>query len=216
MESKIYDYIESVFRGIPQTERATTIKSEIFQNLVEKYRDLKQEGKSDDEAYAIAISSGGDLTGIAADLRGENVPYSYSYEKQFEKVYEKQYKREKKRCNTFYSWYWPVVACVYLLVGFLIRGAWAYSWILFLAAAAGANLYRFFVVKSNVRARRSALNGAVWTGTVAIYFILSFATMRWDVTWLVFLLGVAASNILHAVIFHSGDSEDDEDEEEEE
>lgn len=73
MESKIYDYIESVFRGIPQTERATTIKSEIFQNLVEKYRDLKQEGKSDDEAYAIAISSGGDLTGIAADLRGENV-----------------------------------------------------------------------------------------------------------------------------------------------
>ena len=214
MESKIYDYIESVFRGIPQTERATTIKSEIFQNLVEKYRDLKQEGKSDDEAYAIAISSGGDLTGIAADLRGENVPYSYSYEKQFEKVYEKQYKREKKRCNTFYSWYWPVVACVYLLVGFLIRGAWAYSWILFLAAAAGANLYRFFVVKSNVRARRSGLSGAVWTGPVAIYFILSFATMRWDVTWLVFLLGVAASNILHAVIFHSGDSEDDEEEEE--
>ena len=34
---------------------------------------------------------------------------------------------------------------------------------------------------------------------------------RW---WLVFLLGVAASNILHAVIFHSGDSEDDEEEEE--
>lgn len=97
MEEKIKSYVEGVFRDVPKSERAENIKSEILQNLTDKYRDLKREGRDDEEAYAIAISSGGDLSGIVADLKGENVKYSYAYEKQFEKMYDKQYKREKKK-----------------------------------------------------------------------------------------------------------------------
>lgn len=97
MENRIRDYIESVFRDVPESERAENIKSEILSNLLDKYHDLKNSGKTDEEAYAMAISSGGDLSGIVSDLKGEKVKYSYAYEKQFERMYEKQYKREKKK-----------------------------------------------------------------------------------------------------------------------
>lgn len=123
MEEKIRQYIEGVFREVPESERSANIKCEVLQNLLDKYADLKSEGKSDDEAYAVAISSGGDLSGIVADLKGETVPYSYSYEKQFEKVYEKQYRREKKKCSRFDSLLWPLVTCAYLLFSFFVRGA---------------------------------------------------------------------------------------------
>lgn len=69
MEERIKNYIESVFRGVPQTEHSESIKNEILQNLLDKYHDLKNEGRNDEEAYAIAISSGGDLSDIVADLK---------------------------------------------------------------------------------------------------------------------------------------------------
>lgn len=214
MEQKIREYIDSVFRDVPHSERADNIRNEILQNLLDKYADLLKEGRTADEAYAIAISSGGDLSGIVADLRGESVKYNYNYEKQFDKMYEKQYKREKKKCSRFDSLLWPITVCLYLLYSLLVRGAWAYSWNLFIAASAVSSLYRFLTVKSNRKARRGALSSFVWTATVVVYFILSFATGRWDITWILFILAIAVSNIAEILVFHEEDEDEDEDEEE--
>lgn len=211
MEEKIKSYVDGVFRDVPMSERAENIKNEILQNLTDKYHDLKKEGRDDEEAYAIAISSGGDLSGIVADLKGENVKYSYAYEKQFEKLYEKQYKCEKKKCATFSSCLWPLTVCIYFLVSFLIPGLWGVSWVIFILAAAINNLYAFFVFKSNPRRKSQALKSAVWVGITALYLILSFATRRWDITWLIFILGVAVSNLVRAI---SGKNEDGYDKEE--
>lgn len=216
MENKIRDYIESVFRDVPKSERVENIKGEILSNLLDKYADLKSEGKSDEEAYAVAISSGGDLSGIVSDLKGENVKYSYAYEKQFERMYEKQYKREKKKCKVFSSVLWPLVVCIYLLYSFFVSGAWAYSWIIFIAAAAVDCLYAAIVIKSNDRKKNSAIGGAVWTGITTAYFIISFATMRWDVSWILFVLGVPLANLIRAIVnkkeYDDDDDDDDDDE----
>ncbi len=212
MEKKIREYIDSVFRDVPHSERADNIRSEILQNLLDKYADLLAEGRTPDEAYAIAISSGGDLSGIVSDLKGEHVKYNYNYEKQFDKMYEKQYKREKKKCARFDSLLWPVTVCVYLLYSFLIRGAWAYSWNVFIVASALSSFYRFLTVKSNRKARRGALSSAVWTATVACYFLLSFLTGRWDITWILFILAIAISNIAEILVFREDDEDDEDDE----
>ena len=217
MENRIRDYIESVFRDVPKSERAENIKSEILSNLLDKYHDLKNSGKTDEEAYAMAISSGGDLSGTVSDLKGEKVKYSYAYEKQFERMYEKQYKREKKKCKAFSSFLWPIVVCAYLLYSFLVDGAWAYSWIIFIAASAVDCLYAAIVIKSNDGKKNSAIGGAVWTGITAAYFIVSFATMRWDVSWILFVLGVPLANLVRVIAnkkeYDDGDDGDDDDEE---
>ena len=208
MENKIRDYIESVFRDVPMSERAENIKGEILSNLLDKYADLKSEGKSDEEAYAVAISSGGDLSGIVSDLKGEKVKYSYAYEKQFERMYEKQYKREKKKCKVFSSVLWPLVD------SFFVSGAWAYSWIIFIAAAAVDCLYAAIVIKSNDIKKNSAIGGAVWTGITTAYFIISFATMRWDVSWILFVLGVPLANLIRAIVNKKEYDDDDDDDDE--
>lgn len=212
MEEKIKNYVDGVFRDVPKNERSESIRSEILQNLTDKYRDLKKEEKSDEEAYAIAISSGGDLSGIVADLKGENVKYSYTYEKQFEKMYDKQYKKEKRKCAAFSSCLWPLTVCLYFVISFLIPGIWGASWVIFIVAAAINNLFAYFTIQSNPKRKTDALRGTLWVGLVAVYLIVSFATSRWDITWLIFLLGVALSNLIRAV---TGKDEDGWDSEEE-
>lgn len=211
MEDKIRQYIESVFREVPQSQRADNIKGEILQNLLDKYHDLRDEGKSEDEAYAVAISSGGDLSGIVADLKGENVKYNYNYEKQFDKLYEKQYRREKKKCGQFDSLMWPLVVCAYLLYSFLVPGAWGYSWNIFIAAAAASSLFRFLTVKSNRKVRRSALSSFVWTTTVVVYFAITFLTHRLDISWIVYVLAIPLSRIADTLAFPEVDDDDEDD-----
>lgn len=53
------------------------------------------------------------------------------------------------------------------------------------------------------RPRRSpvygAISGALWILTVCAYLFVSFATGRWDITWMMFLITVAIDNIIKAI-----------------
>lgn len=204
MEKKIIRYVEGVFSDVPSTDRTQRIKDEIIQNLLDKYADLVKAGKSEEDAYAIAISSGGDLSGIVADLKGETKHYNYNYEKQFCKVYEKEYAREKKKCSSFNSLLWPVVTCVYLLFSMLVH-SWFYSWIIFLIACVISSAFKFYTVKSNSKVRRNALNSMVWMSATSLYFILSFITARWDMTWILFVLAVPMNKIAALLVFKEDD-----------
>ena len=46
--------------------------------------------------------------------------------------------------------------------------------------------------------KRSAYLGAFWSLIVALYFIISFATMAWYITWIIFLIGAAVEQIIKA------------------
>ena len=43
-----------------------------------------------------------------------------------------------------------------------------------------------------------AVNSAVWTLATVLYFIISFSTMRWNVTWIIFLIAAAVQSIILA------------------
>ncbi|MBQ7321215.1 MAG: hypothetical protein IJW99_03885 [Clostridia bacterium] len=44
-----------------------------------------------------------------------------------------------------------------------------------------------------------SINSALWMLVLVVYFLLSFATGAWHITWLTFLIGIALSNILRAI-----------------
>lgn len=204
MEKKIVKYVEGVFAEVPSTDRTQRIKEEIIQNLLDKYDDLIKSGKTEEDAYAIAISSGGDLSGIVADLKGDELHYNYNYEKQFCKVYEKEYAREKKKCSSFNSILWPTATCFYLLFS-VLTGTWFTSWVIFIMTSAASSLYKFFIVKSNTKARKSALSSSVWQITTSLYFILSFTVHRWDMTWILFVLAIPVNRIISLLVFKDDD-----------
>lgn len=44
-----------------------------------------------------------------------------------------------------------------------------------------------------------SLNGLLWALVLVTYFVLSFSTGAWHITWLTFLIGVALSGVLRAI-----------------
>ena len=49
------------------------------------------------------------------------------------------------------------------------------------------------------RRAMKALSSALWSIITVIYIIISFWTMAWHITWVIFLIGAAVEGILKAV-----------------
>ena len=64
----IKNYLESMFRNLPNTPEVLKAKSELLQMMEDKYAELIREGKSENEAVATVISEFGNLDEVAASL----------------------------------------------------------------------------------------------------------------------------------------------------
>ena len=99
---------------------------------------------------------------------------------------------------------WAVGLVVYLLVSFL-TGAWHVSWVIFPILGAISSLVCALLPAENPladqqkRRLRKSLSGLVWALGLAVYFLLSFATMAWYITWVVFPITGAAQRLVLAV-----------------
>lgn len=64
----IRNYLESMFSRLPNTLEVQKAKYELAQMMEDKYTELKEEGKSDNEAVGIVISEFGNLDELAESL----------------------------------------------------------------------------------------------------------------------------------------------------
>lgn len=64
----IRNYLESMFRNLPQTEAVIKAKYELSQMMEDKYFELIKEGKTESEAVGTVISEFGNLEELASDL----------------------------------------------------------------------------------------------------------------------------------------------------
>ncbi len=70
MEPKLRNYVEMLFASAPKTHQAYELKEEIIRNTIERYHDLISEGKSEGEAYNLAIEGIGDINELINELGG--------------------------------------------------------------------------------------------------------------------------------------------------
>ena len=61
-------YLETMFLNLPNTPQVQRAKNELWQMMEDKYTELKEEGKSENEAIGIVISEFGNLDELADDL----------------------------------------------------------------------------------------------------------------------------------------------------
>ena len=71
MEPKLREYVERLFLSAPKTHQAYELKEEIIKNTIERYHDLIAEGKSESEAYNLAIRGIGDINELIEALGGD-------------------------------------------------------------------------------------------------------------------------------------------------
>ena len=64
----IRNYLEQMFRSLPQNEKVLKAKSELFQMMEDKFYELIKEGKTENEAVGTVISEFGNLEELVEDL----------------------------------------------------------------------------------------------------------------------------------------------------
>lgn len=78
MEPKLREYIENLFAAAPHTRQAYELKEEIIRNTIERYHDLIAGGKTENEAYNLAIEGIGDV-GELLDVLTADAPQQSDY-----------------------------------------------------------------------------------------------------------------------------------------
>ncbi|MFD2628117.1 permease prefix domain 1-containing protein [Oceanobacillus kapialis] len=65
---KIRDYVNELFRDIPESDRKEAVMDEVVQNLEEKVWDLMDQGKAEEDAINKAIVDFGDIEELKREL----------------------------------------------------------------------------------------------------------------------------------------------------
>ena len=102
---------------------------------------------------------------------------------------------------------WLIVVALFFLISFM-TGAWRFSWLIFLVGAAVGQLLKAVLLQDDdyaqpemrLEERRRAWTSALWLTVVILYFVISFATGAWYVTWVIFLIGAAVNPIVRVNI----------------
>ncbi len=127
---------------------------------------------------------------------GPHVPYARTEEDEA-KAREKAREKNSVR-GAFTSAFWLFVVALYIVLSFQ-TGMWHITWVIFLFAPALQNLALALTAPTRKK-MLGYLSGTLWTATTGIYFIISFATGQWHITWIIFLIATAVNNMLHALL----------------
>ncbi len=211
MEQQIRAYVDELFSETVPSRKSVELKEEMIQNLTEKYNDLIAEGKTPEAAYNIAIAGIGDVSYLLKDLEKDTANPA---------VMEAHRRKSALFISVAVMLYIISVIPIAVLSAMFTQG-WIPGLILmfvFIAAATGLLIYngmtkpkytkaddtiveefREWQSESQDRkALRKAISTVLWTITVAVYFIVSFSTGMWHMSWIIFLVAVAVNAIINA------------------
>ncbi|HIU75377.1 MAG TPA: hypothetical protein IAC62_05815 [Candidatus Pelethocola excrementipullorum] len=216
MEDKLRAYMDHLFRDVKPTRSSVELKEEIIQNLVDKYHDMLAEGKTPEAAYNIAVASVGDTDELLAGLHQEKKEEHFVSDEAIERG------RRKSALLTSVAVMMYIVSVIPpIIISETTANDSLGPIIMFLIVALATGLliynnmtkprYRKMddsIVEefkewqnqndSNQRAMKS-ISSAMWSIIVVIYFVVSFTTMAWYITWVIFLIGAAIDGIMKAV-----------------
>lgn len=100
---------------------------------------------------------------------------------------------------------WTIGLAVYLIISFLTM-AWHVTWVIFpILGAVNALVCALIPTENPTAAQRDSrlkksVNGMIWAIGLALYFIISFATFAWHITWLIFPITGAVQGLVRAIL----------------
>ncbi len=115
----IKDYIEGLFKDVPDSREKENIKKEIILNLEEKVQDLMDGGKSEEDAINKSIVEFGDINEIKMQLMGS--------------VASAPKKKESKTNYANNMWFsiWGAILIIAFLFFINYTTSWGYPWFIY-------------------------------------------------------------------------------------
>lgn len=97
-------YLDNMFLNIPDSEQVRRVKSELYDMMEDKYHELLNEGKPENEAVGIVISEFGNLEELKEELgldrQGEEQPFFEAKEEKEGKKEEQNQEEQEEKENT--------------------------------------------------------------------------------------------------------------------
>lgn len=226
MREKLTEYLNDLFQSAPDTPKNRELREELLQNSLDKYDDLVRNGTSEAAAFNLVVGGLGDVTVLLREIHRTNaapsaastagassIPNAPAADPDAEK-------REQKwaicLAVSVMLYIASIIPPIILSNSRLVDTLAPALMFAMIAIATCILLYGKYMFKkggkSDTEASTSSagtptgknplfasLNGLLWAIILVIYFVVSFATMSWHITWLVFPIGGALSGVLKAI-----------------
>lgn len=217
MNTKIKNYVDVLFKDIPNTKKASELKEEILSTLNDHFEAHISEGKSENQAYTASLADLGDIDELLKDLEPEKELKG--------KIDEYRQKRAK---NTSISIMLYIISVVFVIgfasvsevfgIGdpekFAIIGI--ICMFICIAIATGLLIYTHMSMPQDVSQYISKGNSTIlkqnnqskyarsiaafmklyWCIVLVIYLLVSFSSGKWYITWLIWVIASALKNAI--------------------
>lgn len=211
MNEELRNHIENLFADAPKTRAAFELKEELLANSMERYGDLVKDQVTEKEALDIVIHSIGDISQLFEDETPKD-PGS--------RMRDEILKKTALYRAIAVSLYILGVCAMIMIMEFTSYGRLGFiTLLLFSAAATGMLVYvgtaypsyrrndetvveEFKEWNSGQKKRKSiqqSVNLIVQMMILVLYFLISFATRAWHVTWIIFLVGACVQAVVSLI-----------------
>jgi len=202
--------LNELFENAPQTSRARELKEELLANLMDRYNDLVASGKSEEEAFSIALAGIGDIDELIIGLKD-------SYEFNPEQMRKDREKRAFILSISIGMYIMSVVILILLTSVFRVSGdlaicimltidAFATCLIIYNAVSRPKYIKADDTIVEEFKEWKSANNtekevvnsikSIMWLVIITLYFLLSFTLRIWSFSWILFIIGAAIERVI--------------------
>lgn len=207
MREQLIQYVNLLFAG---AQDCADTQQEILQNILDRYDDLIAQGKPPEAAYRLAISGIGDINEIlggkpeyAAVMQSPTPEETDTGDSSFKKIIRAVAIGLYILC--------PIPLIILSEMGMDTIGLCgtislvAIATILILLGRKKTTVIERkeeddSVQRSPRQELRKGVNSLIWAIGLAVYFIISFATMAWYVTWVIFPIIAAIQGLVRAIL----------------
>lgn len=207
MREQLIQYVNLLFAG---AQDCADTQQEILQNILDRYDDLIAQGKPPEAAYRLAISGIGDINEIlggkpeyAAVMQSPTPEETDTGDSSFKKIIRAVAIGLYILC--------PIPLIILSEMGMDTIGLCgtislvAIATILILLGRKKTVVIERkeednSVQRSPRQELRKGVNSLIWAIGLAVYFIISFATMAWYVTWVIFPIIAAIQGLVRAIL----------------
>ena len=201
MREQLIQYVQLLFAGAADCDDT---RQEILQNTLDRYDDLIAAGKTPEAAYRLAIMGIGDINEILGRAPGAS-PLPVPAAKQ-----EEHDTPAKKLLRA-------IAIGLYILCPiplFVLSGMWnmgipglcgtltlvAIATVLIILGAKKETENADVEPGTPQSALAKSINGLIWAIGLAIYFLVSFLTGSWYITWVIFPITAAVQGLVKAIL----------------
>ena len=195
MREQLIQYVELLFAGAKNCE---DVKQEILQNSLDRYDDLIAEGKVPEAAYRLAITGIGDINEILGSQPSHAAPQPHQSGPE---VDSDKYRRLQRGIAIACFILCPVPLLLCVVEGQVMIGI---TMMLVLIAVGTMLMVVSGKDQAQLPRRHSSLFVSIamsllWPLATIVYFLISFSTGAWHLTWLVFPIAGAISAVIRAI-----------------